>query len=235
MSRGSDRRQPTPPPRDWHEWHTAYDRESTLRDRLDVVQRRIAEALDARPAGEIRVISLCAGQGRDLVPILGAHRRGPDVSARLVELDARNAATAAAAARDARLTRVEVVREDAGRAASYDGAVPADIVLACGVFGNVSETDIAWTIDRLPTLCGPRATVIWTRGRTEPDLTPTIRRWFAGRGFAELGFDGEPGSFGVGVHRLDVDPEPFDPGVTLFTFLDFSELYAMRRQGDPHW
>jgi len=77
--------------------------------------------------------------------------------------------------------------------------------------------------------------VIWTRGRTEPDLTPAIRRWFAERGFVELGFDGEPGSFGVGVHLLVVDPEPFDPDVTLFTFIDFEELTAMRQRSDPHW
>ena len=51
------------------------------------------------------------------------------------------------------------------------------------------------------------------------DLTPTIRRWFAERGFEELAFEGEPGSFGVGAHELRAEAEPLDPGIRLFTFL----------------
>lgn len=235
MSRPLDADPAREGPRDWHDWHAAYDRESTLHRRLEVVRRRIGEALDASPPGEIRVISMCAGQGRDLLPVAAAHRRRDDVVARLVELDARNAEIAAGTARASGLTRIDVVRDDAGRTASYDGAVPADLVLACGVFGNVTDADIAWTVDRLPSLCAPHATVVWTRGRTAPDLTPAIRGWFAERGFVERSFDGEPGSFGVGVHVLAVEPEPFDPDVTLFTFIDFEELVAMRRRGDPHW
>jgi hypothetical protein len=41
-------------------------------------------------AGEVRLISLCAGQGRDLIGVLTGHPRRDDVRARLVELDERN-------------------------------------------------------------------------------------------------------------------------------------------------
>ena len=95
MSRPLDADPAREGPRDWHDWHAAYDRESTLHRRLEVVRRRIGEALDASPPGEIRVISMCAGQGRDLLPVAAAHRRRDDVVARLVELDARNAEIAA--------------------------------------------------------------------------------------------------------------------------------------------
>ena len=90
------------------------------------------------------------------------------------------------------------------------GAVPADLVIACGVFGNISDRDVEATVRAMPSLCSQGGTVIWTRHRYAPDLTPAIRRWFAEVGFAEQAFT-SPGvdSFAVGVHRLD------EPGVTL--------------------
>ena len=57
--------------RDWYEWHAAYDQPgSGLARRLSWVQDRIRAALDGAPAGPLRVISLCAGQGRDLIGVL---------------------------------------------------------------------------------------------------------------------------------------------------------------------
>ena len=80
-------------PRDWYAWHAAYDQPgSDLQQRLGVVQQEVAAALSRAPTGRIRVVSACAGQGRELLPVLGCHPRRPDVSARLIELDARNAA-----------------------------------------------------------------------------------------------------------------------------------------------
>jgi hypothetical protein len=43
----------------------------------------------------------------------------------------------------------------------------------------------------LPSRCAPSATVIWTRGTFEPDLTATIRVWFMEAGFTELDFHGD--------------------------------------------
>jgi len=57
----------------------------------------------------------------------------------------------------------------------------------------------------------PGASVIWTRSRREPDLTPAIRRWFADSGFTEDHFDAPEGAlFSVGVHRLASDLPPAD-------------------------
>jgi hypothetical protein len=203
----------------WVTWHTDYDKpDSELNQRLACVQRRIRQALDAAPAGPLKAISLCAGQGRDLLGVLADHPRAADVSARLVELDPELAAYARRTAEDAGLTGVEVVTGDASVTTAYDGYVPANLVVACGIFGNVSDADIRHTIERLPALCAPGATVVWNRHRDAPDLTPSIRSWFADNGFDEAGFDGEPGSFGVGAHRLTGRPQPFVAGETLFTF-----------------
>ena len=52
---------------DWLDWHGRYDDPHTgLSERLTVVQGFIREALDRQPAGEVAIVSACAGQGRDL-------------------------------------------------------------------------------------------------------------------------------------------------------------------------
>jgi hypothetical protein len=202
--------------KDWIAWHAAYDDDTPMRHRLLSVQRRIREALDDRPAGVVTVISMCAGDGRDLLEVLDDHRRASDVRGRLVELDPLLAARAAARAPSG----ITVARADAGLTDAYLGAVPADLVLCCGVFGNIGDGDVERTIRALPTLCAPRATVIWTRHRRSPDLTLPIRRWFEEAGFDSVGFDA-PVAFewSVGVHRLATRPEPFRAGQRLFRFL----------------
>jgi hypothetical protein len=207
---------------DWHEWHEAYDHEgSPLARRLAVVQQCIATALDTASPGPIRFVSMCAGEGRDLLGVLEHHPRRADVRGRLVELDPALAATARARAP----AGIEVQCADAGATSSYRGAVPADLVLVCGVFGNITDVDVLSMIDLLPTLCAPNATVIWTRHRRPPDATPGVRRRFAQSGFAEVSFHApESTMYAVGVHRLTSRPHPFRSDVRLFDFVGFRAL-----------
>lgn len=184
------------------------------------MQRRLRDALD-QGDGPLRLISMCAEQGRDVIPVLADHPRGDAIDALLVELDPRNAAEAEAAARDSGLARVRVLVADAAETANYRGAVPADVILACGIFGNISDDDIHATVAALPALAAPGATVIWTRGRwANNDPTPRIRSWFREAGFEELSFDApDDCPYSVGVNRLASPPLPFDPTLRLFRFL----------------
>jgi hypothetical protein len=192
-----------------------------LSHRLDIVQRQIRDAVNAAACGPIRVVSVCAGQGRDLIGALSEHPRRHDVEARLVELDERNVAAARAALGAADLPGVTVVEGDAARTDAYLGAVPADLVLVCGVFGNVSDDDIEHTVKRLPQLCAAGATAIWTRHRGPPDLTVAIRAWFAAAGFIERAFEIVPDSnVSIGVHRFEGAPVVLEVGQRLFTFVD---------------
>ena len=85
--------------RDWVEWHRDYDDPgSLLSRRLELVQGHLRAELDRAPAGHVRLISLCAGQGRDVIGVLTGHPRRDDVRARLVELGERNVALARRAA-----------------------------------------------------------------------------------------------------------------------------------------
>ncbi len=112
-----------------------------------------------------------------------------------------------------------MVEGDAGATDAYAGAVPAHLALVCGVWGNVPDADVEGTIGALPSLLVDRGTVIWTRHRRPPDLTPAIRGWLAAAGFAELAFDApDDAEFSVGAARLTAAPRPFEPGRRLFAF-----------------
>jgi len=209
---------------DWRAWHEDYENPgSALGRRLMVVQAQIRAALDRAAPGPVRVISACAGQGHDLIGVLADHPRRAEVAARLVELDEQNVRSARHAASAAGLDGVEVVAADASVTDVYEGVVPADLVLLCGVFGNISQEDIDNTVGHLPSLCAPAASVIWTRHRQPPDLTPYIRETLERSGFGELAFEDSP-PFGVGVNRLLAAPRPFQTGVRLFTFVGYDVL-----------
>jgi len=205
---------------DWQEWHEPYDRPGSYLDaRLACVQARLGAAIDECAPGPIRILSLCAGQGRDVIGVLADHPRSSDVSARLVELDPASVGWARAAIADRRLTGVEVIEGDASTTDAAIGAVPAEIVLLCGIFGNISDGDIRRIVGLAPMLCAPGAVVLWTRHRNEPDLTPAIRSWFGASGFDEMGFDApDHFRFGVGANRLATDPVALQPDLRLFTF-----------------
>ncbi|MFD6694144.1 methyltransferase domain-containing protein [Micromonospora aurantiaca (nom. illeg.)] len=211
--------------KDWYAWHSDYDQpESALARRLAEVRQRVSDALDAAPPGPLRALSLCAGQGRDLISVLAAHPRGADVTARLVELDPRNADLARRAAADAGLTGVEVVTGDASLTDRYADLAPADLVLVCGIFGNISDDDIRETVRHCASLCATGATVLWTRHRREPDLVPVICEWFAEEGFVPVAVNSPADGVGVGAHRFTGTPRPLAPGVRMFTFVGYEVL-----------
>ena len=211
--------------KDWLDWHRDYDQpDSALSRRLDEVRHRIFEALDAAPPGPLRAVSLCAGQGRDLIPVLATHPRGGDVTARLVELDPRNADLARRAAADAGLTGVEVVTGDAAVTDGYADLTPADLVLVCGVFGNIDDDDIRSTVRHCASLCATGGTVLWTRHRRAPDLVPTICAWFAEEGFVPVVVSSPADGVGVGAHRFTGTPRPLARGARMFEFVGYDEL-----------
>ena len=204
---------------DWSAWHDEYDDPgSVLSQRLKVVQTQLRSALDECADGRLRIISLCAGQGRDVLEVLADHPRRDDVRALLVELDPEIAARAASAARALGLDQVEVRAGDAALIDQYAGMVPADIVLACGIFGNISDEHIQRTIAALPQLCRSGAPVIWTRHRDDPDPVPQICSWFESLNFERLYVSDPTAPYGVAVHRYTATPAPLIPGTHLFTF-----------------
>jgi hypothetical protein len=206
--------------RDWVEWHQGYaDPASGLSARLRSVRRQLGRAID-RAAGPVRLVSLCAGQGDDVIGVLPGHPRRDQVTAVLVEADPRNVQMARDRAATAGLAQVHVRQADASRPESFADALPADVLLLCGIFGNISDADIERTAAAAPALCAPGATVIWTRHRRPPDLTPRIRAWFTSAGFEELAFDALDTTTlaAVGAGRLSHAASGGLPSGPLFTF-----------------
>lgn len=176
--------------------------------------------LDRTP-GPVRVLSSCAGQGHD---ILGAlEERGPRdrdrVTGTLIEIDPTNAAVARRRIAHLGLA-LTVVESDAGTTDAYAGLVPADLLLLSGIMGNITAADCERLVHVSRQLCAPGATVIWTRGAQDPDISPDIRRWFGKAGFEELSCEEwiEGTGMRVGVNRLITSPHPLRPGELIFTF-----------------
>lgn len=209
---------------DWLTWHDAYDNpDSYLSSRLALVKERIREALDAAPEGELRVVSLCAGQGRDLIEVLAEHPRRKDVTARLVELDARNTEFARELAAEAGLDQVEVVTGDASLTDHYVDFAPADIVMVCGLLGNVVRTDMKRIIDHCTALCRTGGTLVWTRTRY---FGTPLQQWLEEREFEPVWVSGPEVEHGVGAHRYRGETCQLASGVSMFEFIGYDVLDA---------
>jgi hypothetical protein len=188
---------------DWLAWHEAYDDpSSSLARRLGVVRRRLGAVLDAATGERRQLLSLCAGDGRDVIPVLAARSAPSSVSALLVERDEELARRAVQSASSSGLGTVEVRCADAGDPTSFNDVLPVDVLLLCGIFGNLEHRRVEDMINVLPHLLAANGCVIWTRGASDPDRRPELRSWFRAAGLAEISFDGAPETFGVGVNRL---------------------------------
>jgi hypothetical protein len=212
------------PPIDWYRWHDDYDElESSSSHRLAAVQERIAAELDR---GARTVVSVAAGQSRDLLPLLIRHPRGRSVRALVVESDERNAEFAEGAAEGAGLTGLEVVTGDAGVSDVYLGHAPADLVLVCGLFEHVGPADRTRTSDALARLVAPGGSVVWAVQATAPEgadvldaTSAGIRADLAAAGFAADGpLTVGPAEFVVGTERRTGAALPLEAGTRLFTW-----------------
>ncbi|MER7003389.1 SAM-dependent methyltransferase [Dactylosporangium sp. NPDC000555] len=214
--------------RDWLRWHQDYDSAgSSLARRLVVVRDYLDRALTEAPAeedGRRRLIGICAGDGRDVLPVLARHDRGRMVRAVLAELDPELGRRARAAVSELGLAGVDVRTGDAGLADTYLDVAPAHVVMACGVFGNISGEHVRRTIAALPALLVAGGFVIWTRGSGEDGSDPSteVRACLGEYGFQEMAFTRPADArFRVGMHRLVAAPVPAQrlSQARLFTFV----------------
>ncbi len=205
---------------DWSAWHDDYhDPRSALSRRLAFVQGHVRDVLNST-TGPITITSACAGDGRDVLDVLLEQDNAARAKVTLIEFDDRNISRAQERIERNRLPGMEIRQADAGNTSSYLGAVPADLLLMCGVMGNIVDDDIARLVAALPGMCRPGTVVLWTRTRQPPDLTGQIRTWFQESNFAEESFTAPDGVlFSVGRHRFAGEPSPLVPGQQLFSFV----------------
>jgi SAM-dependent methyltransferase len=206
----------------WNEWHGEYDDpDSELAGRMRGVQRAIDQVVTDCPAGPIQVVSICGGQGRDLVGALAAHPRRDDVRVRMVELDPDNVAFARRTAAEAGIEGFEVVEGDAGASDAYAGLPLADLVVVAGLFGHLDDDDQVRLIAFLRQICREDGVVVWTFFQRARRRTEKLRRFFVDGGFEEVAFEVLPGEeyrFTVASSRHEGPVQPFEAGRSVFTF-----------------
>lgn len=165
--------------------------------RLQRVRQHLGDALDGH-AGATRVLSVCAGDGRDLLGVLAERRDAGRVSAVLLELHPDLAQQRRDSAAAAGLERVQVRTVDASSIDAYLDGPLVEVLLMGGIFGNVADNDVWRLISFAPQLCRPGATLVWSRGRrlshdlpgvTTGDLNDEVRARFAAAGFSEVAYE----------------------------------------------
>jgi hypothetical protein len=215
---------------DWKQWHSLYDESQPLKERLLAVRQHIAASIAGHSVDPVRILSACAGDGRDLIGALGATHERKRVCAHLIESDAELVARGEAAARQFRLEdEITFHCADATRSNTYRGVSPAHVIVLAGVFGNLHDMDTKRLIASLRSLCYPGASVVWTRNLREFDdgerTTLIIKECFLASGFEEASFSRTPsGMFAVATHVFRGSPEPLPRDVQLFVFSGFCNV-----------
>lgn len=195
-----------------------------------VVHHDLRRALAKAPHSEdgvLRLISICAGEGRDVLPVLAEQDSGRRVRALLLEVYPILSQRARTEAANLGLSGVEVKDCDAGLAETYLDVPLAHVLLACGVFGNITVDDMRRTIATLPALMAVGGIVIWTRAchyfGHDPSLE--VRNCFLEQGFTEMSFTSttdDKFKFRIGMHQLNhvpADVRPLQRGTRIFTFV----------------
>lgn len=207
--------------KDWVKWHKHYDTaDSSLKQRLALVQYAVRQSLP-RQRTAYTILDICAGDGRDLIEVLGDYEHKDSLRGLLVEIDPQLVDETQRRAQAADMPHnLKIIQGDASQTHMYKDSIPADLILLCGVFGNISDDDVAKTIQTLPQLCKPGARVIWTRHRRSPDRTDEIRNLFHTNGFDETNFASTDNTtYGVGVHTFNAVVPAMGDNVTMFSFL----------------
>ena len=188
----------------WSGWpQDAYRREH-YQQRLRTVQAHLAECLDRAPDGSVRIVSVCAGDGRDVIGVLQSHRRRNDVEAWLVELDGQSVAAGVQHATASGLEQmVNFIHGDATDYSAYTNFVPCDVALVCGVWGHVPAHERALLVRALASFCKPGASVIWTRGVSKRmSRLDDIQSQFGGSSWERTCLSFTPDDeWAVGTHR----------------------------------
>lgn len=214
---------------DWANWHKLYDAGLGLSVRLRIVREQIQAALDECAPGPVRIVSICAGDGRDVIEAVSCHRRCHDVAATLIDNHAPSLDRGRALASEAGVAgQIEFVCADATLAGSYLGSVPADVIIISGVLGHVSDAWLPRFLGNLPMLCQEGGSVIWNRHQVVnrgAEHVRLIQQILRARDFHEVHFEAtSPTGFAVSRARFRGTAQPLDPGRVLFEFAGLDRL-----------
>src|SRR5919204_972732 len=204
---------------DWAKWHDLYKVSTPLKERLIAVREQIAAAAAKVTGQSWHLVSICAGDGRDVIGTVAASDARPDVHATLIESNPALVTRGQAAVEQLGLARRITFRcADATQSSTYVDLRPAQIIVLSGVFGNLTERGVQRLIAALPSLCDREASVIWTRNLFDDGekATQIIRECFVAADFTEKVLVRTPlGFFAVGTHSFRGVRRPLPVNKTL--------------------
>lgn len=223
---------------DWNLWLRRYDNPNSAHNRrLKTVQRLLTKQLERLAPAPVQILSICAGDGRDLLQILDGRADAGRVGATLIELEPGLCALARQEIARQNLSNIEVREADAGLSDTYVGLPRADVVILVGVFGNMVDADARALIDFLHSVCRRQARVIWSlrqqprrgeagakdaaRGADRQNDRARVERLdacFRAAGFTETFANAPEAAFHVAAWRYGGMPKPLAPGQQVFTF-----------------
>jgi len=214
---------------DWVRWHENYEASPSLKERLLVVREHLSRCFDLQPPGVFQVLSICAGDARDLIGLLATHSRKMDVKAYLVEDNAELAENGQRIIVEAGFEeQLQFVVADATISSTYLGLAPVDVVLMAGVLGNLRSEEVARLIDSLGSLCKRGGYVVWTRHRRLHDglnQIALIRKLFSESDFEEILIeDTSDNGFTIGSHRYKGTGQVLRGGIKLFEFTGYDQI-----------
>jgi hypothetical protein len=214
---------------DWVRWHENYKASPALKARLLVVREHLSRCFNSQPPGVIQVLSICAGDARDLIGLLATHPRKMDVRAYLVENNAELVENGQKVIIEAGFEeQLQFVIADATISSTYLGLAPVDIVLMSGVFGNLRSKEVARLIGSLGLLCKYGGYVVWTRHRRLHDglnQIALIRQLFSESDFGEVLIENTSDDrFTIGSHRYKGAGQVLRGGVKLFEFNGYDKI-----------
>ncbi len=212
---------------DWAEWHKRYESVPSLQERLAVVCEEISLAISATRTKPVRILSICSGDGRDVILSTAASKLRKSISGVLIELNPDLVARGRSTIKEFSLQEeISFQCSDATKSETYRSIAPAHIVVLSGVFGNLKYEDVGLLIDSLRSLCEPKARVIWTRNLNEfgdgETVVGGIKKLFANVNFTEASYTKTPsGVFAVGTHVYEGETLNLPARPVLFRFSGF--------------
>jgi 2-polyprenyl-3-methyl-5-hydroxy-6-metoxy-1,4-benzoquinol methylase len=204
----------------WYDWHIEKhsDPNSYTSQRMTDIGLVIEEYLKDT-VHRSNIVSVCAGQGLDLIPILRQYPNSAD--AYLIDIEQQNIDHINKISTG--LEGIHTYAADATVSNTYiNNKIPrANLLLVCGVFAHLTSEDQSIFIQNMRSLLKPGGYVIWTR---IDEYLNDIHEKFENNGYKKIDLSHINLSTGsVGMSRLKESIKTLHPDKQIFNFLDLRE------------
>jgi len=173
----------------WTEWHEeAYnDINSLPYQRTEIVKDLINKYLSEIDKN-IVVISIGAGQSRDILPVLIGRKDNDRITTYLIDTDIECLNYAKNYAKDNNIINVHIVDMDGSLVKNYKDIPKADLIIFCGMMTQKNTDEVKNLANNIKLICNEDAQIIWSRHGYDGDYSTPFRNVFNENSYKELDF-----------------------------------------------